>query len=149
MKKQAFLQKTLLLLIQFLVIGICVCLIVGGVVLYIQGTAAVKAQTAEAVFTREQAAAVLRLFLIPALLLVALLVWAALLGVKNAPVNGKAAASLGEAEHICARREMNPKRFWLILVIAAGLIGAGIMNGGLRDVLIKAINICTECIGLG
>lgn len=25
----------------------------------------------------------------------------------------------------------------------------GAMNGGLRDVLVKAINICTECIGLG
>ena len=25
----------------------------------------------------------------------------------------------------------------------------GVMNGGLRDVLVKAINICTECIGLG
>ncbi|MFR0735032.1 MAG: CD1871A family CXXC motif-containing protein [Oscillospiraceae bacterium] len=23
------------------------------------------------------------------------------------------------------------------------------MNGGLRDVLVKAVNICTECIGLG
>ena len=149
MKKQAILQKTLLLLIQFLVIGICVGLIASGVVLYMQGTAAVKAQTAEAVFTREQAAAVLCLFLIPALLLMALLIAAALLGIKNAPGNGKTAASLGEAEYICARREMSAKRVWLMLAIAAGLMGAGIMNGGLRDVLIKAINICTECIGLG
>ena len=29
------------------------------------------------------------------------------------------------------------------------LIVLGINNGGMRDVLIKAINICTECIGLG
>ena len=29
------------------------------------------------------------------------------------------------------------------------LIAAGILNGGMRDVLVKAINICTECIGLG
>ena len=33
--------------------------------------------------------------------------------------------------------------------IAAALIVLGIRNGGMRDVLIKAINICTECIGLG
>ena len=26
---------------------------------------------------------------------------------------------------------------------------AGVMNGGMRDVLVKAVNICTECIGLG
>ena len=38
-----------------------------------------------------------------------------------------------------------------IVLLAASivLIAAGIMNGGMRDVLIKAINICTECIGLG
>ncbi len=36
-----------------------------------------------------------------------------------------------------------------ILVIAIIFIVLGVMNGGLRDVLVKAINICTECIGLG
>lgn len=36
-----------------------------------------------------------------------------------------------------------------ILVIAIVFIVLGVMNGGLRDVLVKAINICTECIGLG
>ena len=29
------------------------------------------------------------------------------------------------------------------------LIVLGVMNGGLWDVLVKAVNICTECIGLG
>ncbi len=37
----------------------------------------------------------------------------------------------------------------LLLLAAAGLIALGVLNGGMRDVLIKAINICTECIGLG
>lgn len=32
---------------------------------------------------------------------------------------------------------------------AAALIILGVLNGGMRDVLVKAINICTECIGLG
>lgn len=36
-----------------------------------------------------------------------------------------------------------------LIVLAALLIVAGILNGGLRDVLYKAKNICTECIGLG
>ncbi len=36
-----------------------------------------------------------------------------------------------------------------IIVIAIGLIIHGIINGGANDVLQKAINICTECIGLG
>ena len=37
-----------------------------------------------------------------------------------------------------------------VLLVAAGLmIVAGMLNGGMWDVLVKAINICTECIGLG
>ena len=36
-----------------------------------------------------------------------------------------------------------------LLAAAAALILLGILNGGLNDVLVKAINICTECIGLG
>ncbi len=37
----------------------------------------------------------------------------------------------------------------LLLAAAVIFIILGVMNGGLNDVLIKAINICTECIGLG
>ena len=36
-----------------------------------------------------------------------------------------------------------------LFVIAIAFIIAGIFNGGMADVLAKAINICTECIGLG
>lgn len=37
----------------------------------------------------------------------------------------------------------------VILALAVFFIIEGISNGGASDVLIKAINICTECIGLG
>lgn len=37
----------------------------------------------------------------------------------------------------------------LLITAAAVLIALGIMNGGMADVLAKAIKICTECIGLG
>ena len=36
-----------------------------------------------------------------------------------------------------------------IIAIAIALLVLGILNGGMADVLDKAINICTECIGLG
>ena len=36
-----------------------------------------------------------------------------------------------------------------LCVIAIALIVIGIFNGSALDVLIKAINICSECIGLG
>lgn len=44
------------------------------------------------------------------------------------------------------------KLHWLrgvFLSLALAFILLGVMNGGLYDVLVKAINICTECIGLG
>lgn len=37
----------------------------------------------------------------------------------------------------------------LVFIAAVTFIIVGALNGGARDVLIKAINICTECIGLG
>ena len=46
-----------------------------------------------------------------------------------------------------------PRRLqWLrigLFAAAAVLIVLGVLNGGLRDVLVKAVNLCTECIGLG
>ena len=36
-----------------------------------------------------------------------------------------------------------------VLCLGVLFIILGVMNGGSRDVLVKAINICTECIGLG
>ncbi|MBQ7518910.1 MAG: hypothetical protein IJU12_01215 [Clostridia bacterium] len=36
-----------------------------------------------------------------------------------------------------------------LFVLALAFIVLGILNGGLHDVLVKAIQICTECIGLG
>lgn len=37
----------------------------------------------------------------------------------------------------------------IVFAVAVTFIILGIVNGGANDVLIKAINICTECIGLG
>ena len=37
----------------------------------------------------------------------------------------------------------------VLLITAVVLIVAGIFNGSARDVLGKAVKICTECIGLG
>lgn len=38
---------------------------------------------------------------------------------------------------------------WVVLVLAAALLVYGFIAGGTADVLTKAINICTECVGLG
>ncbi len=36
-----------------------------------------------------------------------------------------------------------------LLFLSLGLIVLGVFNGGMKDVLAKAVKICTECIGLG
>lgn len=36
-----------------------------------------------------------------------------------------------------------------VLIIAVIFAIAGIINGSMEDMLIKAVNICTECVGLG
>ena len=39
---------------------------------------------------------------------------------------------------------------WIfLLAVSAGLILHGILDGSMQDVFVKAVNICTECIGLG
>ena len=35
------------------------------------------------------------------------------------------------------------------MTVGAVLVGLGIANGGAHDVLVKAVRICSECIGLG
>ena len=53
----------------------------------------------------------------------------------------------------CPPRRTDEKKTAIarIAIICLGVlfIILGSMNGGARDVLVKAINICTECIGLG
>lgn len=36
-----------------------------------------------------------------------------------------------------------------VLVVAIGILAYGFFAGGMADVLTKAVNICTECVGLG
>ena len=47
----------------------------------------------------------------------------------------------------------NNRMLWIVrgvvLVVAVVFVVLGIVNGGMTDVLEKAIKICTECIGLG
>lgn len=57
-----------------------------------------------------------------------------------------------EAQAGCSRSGKTTGRNVIRVIIAAAavaLIVLGVMNGGMFDVLVKAINICTECIGLG
>ena len=56
--------------------------------------------------------------------------------------------SVLEDEIVSTEKHVTPYRN-AILAAAIILIVYGFLNGGTIDVLAKAINICTECIGLG
>lgn len=61
---------------------------------------------------------------------------------RGAPAAQNRAAETVKPQHTGAVR-------LLLYGAAVVFILLGVMNGGLYDVLVKAINICTECIGLG
>ena len=50
-----------------------------------------------------------------------------------------------------ARLHGKTARVLVSVLLAAGacLTYLGVRNGGLKDALVKAVNICAECIGLG
>jgi hypothetical protein len=56
-------------------------------------------------------------------------------------------------ESVTSKATLSPRAFWVIrctlLAVALLFVILGIQNGGMADVLGKAIRICTECIGLG
>ena len=68
---------------------------------------------------------------------------------QSAPTNAPADGESGKKCPCKKKKLMRTLARVIILAIAVGMIIAGILNGGMVDVLEKAVNICTECIGLG
>ena len=68
--------------------------------------------------------------------------------VKSAMATGSKAAD-AEACEKASRPGLTIGIRIAVAVVAIVFIVLGIFNGGMADVLSKAINICTECIGLG
>ncbi|MBP3881362.1 MAG: hypothetical protein J6E40_04225 [Lachnospiraceae bacterium] len=65
----------------------------------------------------------------------------------KAPNASKAAAPLYNTSPETARRRVIIRR--VLLVAAVIFVVLGVQNGSMKDVLVKAIRICTECVGLG
>ena len=70
------------------------------------------------------------------------MVWQAAAGEKKPRPAAIPPAERKPAKHLAAAR-------LVVLGAAVALVVLGVINGGARDVLVKAVNICTECIGLG
>ncbi len=65
----------------------------------------------------------------------------------KAPAAAKAGAPLYNTSPETARRRVIIRR--VLLVAAVIFVVLGVQNGSMKDVLVKAIRICTECVGLG
>ena len=65
----------------------------------------------------------------------------------KAPSASKAAAPLYNTSPETARRRILIRR--VLLVAAVIFVVLGVQYGSMKDVLVKAIRICTECVGLG
>ena len=165
-------RKPIFLWIQtLLVIMICVLLAAGAIGIYREGMQARAADVTAWIYTKEIVAGALEK-LLPAIIgTAALVIIGQFAGRKGqdsadagkpvssrkecwtAPVSGMA-ASMEERRVWYSSGTVRPTRksrviLILLIVIAAGCIIFGIMNGSSRDVLIKAAAVCTECIGLG
>lgn len=124
--------------------------------IYIQGSspenAALKENLLEPVFKMDDVALRLSVLKWPFFAYVILLVVSALIRTEGSVAEKKAILCQHPNKSVpqAKKTERNIVSIRIAMYIAAAaFIIWGILNGGLRDVLVKAINICTECIGLG
>ena len=148
----------------FLIVQSVLCALAAGLLaaaalrLYFEG-AAKQAEGAlfDYMFTREKVGAKLLPVLPFLFCALGMTVFGWILGIKDEnaekPVRDeKLLRSLGCFQEKAVHRQADRKTRILrtvVLVAALVLIGLGILNGGLADVLAKGAVICTECIGLG
>ena len=130
-----------------LCIALAVLLAAGAVGIYLEGTARVAENPQESIYTAERAAEKLAPAVPLLIAAAALAVLGITLGVKD-PKAGKPAGKAACAPPAAELKNAGVIRA-AVVVAAAAFILAGVLNGSARDVLIKAIHICTECVGLG
>lgn len=141
MKFIRILKKKLPVIIAVLVILICAGLIAESLFVYFDGAN-------DTIYSREIAKKALKHFIAPVILLFVLILLAVIWHIPNKQKifpKGK----FFKQQTAYQKKNFTIKGYLIIYLAALVLVIAGIWNGGLNDVLVKAINICTECIGLG
>ena len=139
-------KKVFLIIQSVLYILLAVLLIAAVIGIYREGVAAKAEAVLAWIFSREKIAESFRLIRPLFYITVGVSAAGLILGVKDEkglkPVKG------GRVQNPApASRE---KILRIVLLIAAVcLLAVGVYNGSAMDVLGKAINVCTECIGLG
>ena len=149
----------------FLIIQSALCVLIAvllsaaAIRIYLEGSAWQAAgHPSEWIYTREKAAAaiapVIPLILISAAVTIAGLIMGIKDENKDKPVmdeefNKMAAENrdFNKAGPEKAKKRITIRR--ILYAVAICFVVMGIFNGSMRDVLVKAIKICTECVGLG
>ena len=135
----------------FLMSAVCVLLAVwlaaAAVGIYLDGSARRAEDPAAAVYTREIVAERLTPAMPVLIVIILLLAVGRVFGFKTTETT-RPAETVGTVKQYSGPKHKNRIRA-AIIAAALILIVAGILNGSARDVLVKAITICTECIGLG
>ena len=138
-------KRTYDILFSIVLVIAGICLIAGVLCIYFSGDHA---------FSREIVAATFSKIAFPVYLCMAMtlinIIWEII-----APSDAKKPTPKKKPLHNDVTEEelANEKKYhaWRNIIIVASVIfiAAGLLNGGTIAVLAKAINICTECIGLG
>lgn len=139
-------RKVFLLLQSALCLALALLLAAAALGIYREGLAEKAQNPLAPVYTAERIAERARV-LLPLLLLTAGLALTGIL-LRIRDEDGLRPVKTGAMRSMA--RPAGEKALRILLLLAAlGLITLGVFNGSARDVLGKAIKICTECIGLG
>ena len=145
-------DKIIRLCVTALTLALTAALIASAVALYLGGLARREAMQSAAapLFNREDAARALRRLAPLALAWLAAVAAGLVCGARSRYFGGPRAEK--RPRTVMKGQPETRGRVALraaLYAAAALLLVLGALNGGLNDVLVKAINICTECIGLG
>lgn len=129
-------------------IALAILLAAAAIAVYREGAARRALDPLADIYTPEIVAARLRPIAPVFFLALGLLVAGLVLGIRDPAADRPSRAPARPAEPRATGLRPGTVRA-VLLAAAAILIVAGILNGSARDVLYKAVAICTECVGLG
>ena len=139
-KKRIHVFYSILLAVMLIITGICLCVACAGI--YFSG---------KQPFSPESVAAAFRYIAVPVYLCIALAVGGLIIdALSPAEPNKRSAGKKSNTDSPSATKDHK------LLYLRLALLGVGIVifaygffAGGTADVMTKAVNICTECVGLG
>ena len=140
-------RKAYLILVSVVCVLLAVLLAAGAIGIFQEGSVRREKDPTEPIYTPENVAKALTT-LIPLFAVFIVLVAAGFIpALKSREANRLSGGTCSVKKTTGLKHE---GRIRTVLIAAALIIIiAGVINGSARDVLIKAITICTECVGLG